>query len=435
MNPLAHLTRPRGLRLPRHRATTAQLCAVYPFHAEAGLGPRGVYLGTDVYAGGSAFCFDPFELYRAGVLTSPNMLIVGEVGAGKSSAVKTFLYRSVGQLRTPGGRRWWAAIVDPKGEYEPLADALGLDRVALHPGGTQRLNPLDPGPGTPDADELATRRTAMVTALTSAVLHRDLQPLEDAALGWTADHLSRHHPTPTLHDLAALLADPPPEIVAGAQIPQGELIRAAAPVRWALGKLLDRELRGLFDGPSTVTVDWHGRGLVLDLSAIHHDPDALTLVMIAATAWLQALMAAPDTDDTPQRVQVLEECWALLGAERTAKYLQSCWKLSRTYGVANIAVAHRISDLRAQADDGTATAKVATGLLADTQTRVLFRQSSDQVPDARTMLELTDIEAHQLPRLPKGHALWRVGDHAALVEHVIGAHETWICDTDQKFSA
>jgi hypothetical protein len=36
---------------------------------------------------------------------------------------------------------------------------------------------------------------------------------------------------------------------------------------------------------------------------------------------------------------------------------------SRAYGVANIAVAHRISDLRAQADDGTATAKITAGLL------------------------------------------------------------------------
>lgn len=435
MNPLTSLTRSRGLRLPRHRATTAQLCALYPFHAEAGLGPRGVYLGTDVYAGGSAFCFDPFELYRAGVLTSPNMLIVGEVGAGKSSAVKTFLYRTVGQLRSPTGRRWWAAIVDPKGEYQPLADALGLDRIALRSGGAQRLNPLDPGPGQPDPDELATRRTAMVTALAGAVLHRDLQPLEDAALGWTADHLSRHHRSPTLHDLVALLADPPAQIVATAQMPANELIRAAAPVRWALGKLLDRELRGLFDGPSTVTVNWHGPGLVVDLSAIHHDPDALTLVMIAATAWLQALLAAADTDDTPQRVQVLEECWALLGSERTAKYLQSCWKLSRTYGVANIAVAHRISDLRAQADDGTATAKVATGLLADTQTRVLFRQSTDQVPEAKTMLELTDVEAHQLSRLGKGQALWKIGDHSAIVEHVIGAREARICDTDARLTA
>jgi len=87
----------------------------------------------------------------------------------------------------------------------------------------------------------------------------------------------------------------------------------------------------------------------------------------------------------PGQWDALDEAWALFGNERTAKYLQSCWKLSRAYGVANIAVIHRLSDLRAQADDGTSTAKVSMGLLADTQTRVLFRQSPDQAPEARVI--------------------------------------------------
>ena len=88
----------RRLRVEWHRATTAQLGALYPFHAETGLGARGVYLGTNETAGGSAFCFDPFELYTTGVLNAPNMLVLGEVGAGKSTAVKTFLYRTLGVI-------------------------------------------------------------------------------------------------------------------------------------------------------------------------------------------------------------------------------------------------------------------------------------------------------------------------------------------------
>ena len=33
------VARRRGLRIPRHRATTAHLAALYPFHTTAGLGP------------------------------------------------------------------------------------------------------------------------------------------------------------------------------------------------------------------------------------------------------------------------------------------------------------------------------------------------------------------------------------------------------------
>ena len=76
-----------GLRISRHRATTAHTCALYPFHADQGLGPRGVYIGEDVSAGGSSWHFDPFQLYTDGVITSPNILVLGMVGGRTYEAV------------------------------------------------------------------------------------------------------------------------------------------------------------------------------------------------------------------------------------------------------------------------------------------------------------------------------------------------------------
>ena len=431
----AGLWRP-GLRLPRHRATTAHLCSTYPFVAAQGLGGRGIYLGSDELAGGGAFCVDVFELYTRGVISAPNILILGQVGSGKSSAVKTFLYRTVGVLCSPGGGPRWVAVVDPKGEYRPLADALGLEVLRLYRGGPTRLNPLDSGPGAAwsNTEELIGHRSALVTALIASVLRRDLSPVEDAVVGWAVAEVSqRRGPAPTLVDVARLLDEPTRDMAARARAEVSELSRSVDAARFALGKLLDRDLRGMFDGPTTTSVDWSGRGVVIDLSAVHQDPEALTLVMIAATAWLQALLAAPEGADVPRRYQVLEECWALLGSERTAKYLQSCYKLSRAYGVANVAVAHRISDLRAQADDGSSAAKVAMGLLGDTDIRVVFRQATDQVAEATSLLDLTTTEAALLPRLGRGRALWKVGpDHTSVVQHVIAPGERQFTDTDAR---
>src|SRR3546814_6387999 len=72
----------------------------------------------------------------------------------------------------------------PYGEDVPLAEAVGLDVVRLHPGGTARINPLDPGPGgaLDGPEELARRQATMVGALLASVLHRDLTPEEDGAL-------------------------------------------------------------------------------------------------------------------------------------------------------------------------------------------------------------------------------------------------------------
>lgn len=419
------------LRLRRHRSTTAHVSSAYPFLAEAGLGSSGVYLGTNVLTGGGGFAFDPFEAYRAGLVTNPNVLIAGEPGTGKSATAKCFVYRACGVF----GR--WVAIVDPKGEYRSLGDALGLASIKLHPGGTCRINPLDPGPAAESegADEVSQRQSALVGALLGTVLHRDLTPVEDAVLGWASLHLARcatqSNPA-TLADLVAVMARPTEEMATRARTTEAELARSVEAAVYGLGKLLDRSLRGMFDGQTNVNLDWSGGGIVLDLSAVHHDPEALTLVMLATTAWLQAVLAR---SDGPPRLQVLDEAWSLLASERTSRYLQSCWKLGRAYGVANLAIVHRLSDLRAQADDGTAAAKVSMGLLADTQSRVLFRQASDQIDDARSLLGLTSTEALVLGRLCRGRALWKVGGHTAVVQHAIGRAERDFCDSDGRMLA
>ena len=430
----------RTLRVPLHRATTAHMCSLYPFQAERGLGARGVYLGTNLLTGGGGFAFDAFEAYRAGLVTNPNLLVAGEPGSGKSTFVKTYLARTRSVFAPPAPRETrradappgrWLAVADPKGEYTALADRLALPVVQLYPGGTTRLNPLDAGTlaTRDDRDERLRRRTDLVAALLGQVLRRDLSPLEDAALGWAIQSLDTAPGTPTLLDVGALLSHPTQPMIERARVDGATLARALDPLVYALEKLLERSLRGMFDGATTVAATDLERGFVLDLSVVHHDDEALRLVLLAATAWLQTMLAR--RDGVP-RVQVLDEAWRLLGSDRTTRYLQACWKLCRDYGVANLAVVHRLSDLRAQADDGTTTAKVSMGLLADTQTRVLFRQASDQLADARRLLGLNPRETEVLGRLVRGRALWKVGARTAVVQHVVGPDETDMCDTDGR---
>jgi hypothetical protein len=48
------------MRLPAHRATTANLQAIYPFIVETGLGSDGVYIGRETGSGAS-FVYDPWH--------------------------------------------------------------------------------------------------------------------------------------------------------------------------------------------------------------------------------------------------------------------------------------------------------------------------------------------------------------------------------------
>ena len=268
----------------------------------------------------------------------------------------------------------------------------------------------------------------MVAALAATVLDRPLTQIEDAAIFAVVEDLGWRRGPATLAELAGLLTRLPDEVTNRLRRRPEELAGDLAQLGFALDKLLSRSLRGMFDGSSTVPLRWDGPGIVLDLSAVPIDSEALPLVMVAAAGWLSQLMAGSG----PQRVQVIDEAWALLGNSHTARYLQTCFKLGRTYGVANVCIAHRPSDLGAQADDGTSTAKIAVGLLADAATKILLRQAPDQLDAASSSFALTEPERHIVGHLARGRALWKITGESAVVQHMLTASEMQMCDTDGR---
>jgi len=408
------------------------VASVYPFSVQGSFGHRGTYVGLDLLAGGAEFCWDPFEAYAAGLVTNPNGWVLGEPGNGKSALIKCLLWRQNAVYGTgPNGR--WTAIADPKGEYAVLAEHLGLTVVKLSPGGSTTINPLAPGPAAAheSEDKQILRRAEMCAALVATVLERSLTQLEDAVVFAAVEQLTASPVAePTLTDVARLVATPTEVMAARLRAGDRGLAAETSSVAYALDKLLSRSLRGMFDGRSTVPLRWDGPGIVLDLSAVPLESDALPLVMVAAAGWFQQLMACPG----PQRVQVLDEAWALLGNRQTAGYLQTCFKLGRTYGVANLCITHRASDLVAQADDGTATSKIAAGLLADSATKIILRQAPDQIDAAIDHFGLTGPEATIVGQLTRGRALWKLGGRTAVVQHVLGPDEGPICDTDARMN-
>src|SRR5690606_30244318 len=177
----AQLRSPGKFKLPRHQDTSAALAGAYPFLAEGGLGSDGVFVGQDLYSGGS-FVYDPWVLYQRGVITAPNVVLAGIVGAGQSSLAQSLYPRS-----TPSGGRVYVPG-DPKGEHTAVAETVGGRAIVLGHGLPNRLNPLDEGhrpSGVSDLEwamQVASRRRDLIGALAETVLTRPLTPLEHTAI-------------------------------------------------------------------------------------------------------------------------------------------------------------------------------------------------------------------------------------------------------------
>ncbi|MCI1787667.1 MAG: ATP-binding protein [Actinomyces sp.] len=418
----AALRSPGRFRLPRHQDTSAVLAGQYPFLAEGGLGADGVFVGADLYSGGS-FVYDPWQLYKQGVITAPNLIVAGIVGSGKSSLAKSLYTRSL-----PFGRRVYIPC-DPKGEHTPVAQAVGGRAIILGHGLTARLNPLDEGhrpAGLSDAawaSTVASRRRDLLGALAETVLGRPLTPLEHTALDAALTATVRDNAVPILPMIVDRLFTPDPHGDDGRLAEDGRL------VAHALRRLVAGDLAGLFDGPSTIAFDPTLPMISLDLSRVAENTALLSVLMTCASAWMEAALLDPQGG---QRWMVYDEAWRLMNHPALLRRMDAQWRLARHYGIANMLVFHKLTDLDTVGDLGSANRALATSLLANAETRIIYRQESDQLGITAQTLGLTGTEQKLLPTLSTGQGLWRIKDRSFVVQHQMHPNELALFDTTSR---
>jgi type IV secretory pathway VirB4 component len=415
------LRRRLPLLVDDHRATTRILRIAYPFLAEGGLGAEGTYIGNDVFSGGS-FVYDPWVLYQARVITNPNLLLAGVIGSGKSSTAKALITRSIAL-----GHKAYVPC-DPKGEWTPVAKAVGGSVIKLGPGLATRLNPLDAGSrpsGILDDDwnrMVRSRRRALLGTLAESTLGRPLAAVEHTALDLAVDRAARL-PEPTIPDVVAALFAPDVDDETSA-VDSRELAHA-------IRRLVHGDLAGMFDGPSTTRFDPSRPMVTLDSSWIGAggNDQALRLTLACASSWLEAAVTDPAGG---KRFIVYDEGWRVMRDPGLLRRMQEQWKLSRAWGVSNLLIVHRLSDLAAVGDLGSEARALAEGLLADCSTRIMLRQEPDQLARTATLLGLTDVEVSTIAKLPKGRALWRLPSRSFVVQLIRHAREVALFDTDGR---
>jgi hypothetical protein len=415
----------RPLRIAPHRATSEVVSVAYPFLAEEGLGTDGILVGQDAWSG-AAFCYDPWVLYERGLLTNPNIFLAGQIGRGKSMLAKSLASRCVAF-----GRRVYVPG-DPKGEWSVVAQALGGQVISLGVGRPSRLNPLDEGPRPAAFDDptwraqVAARRVGLLGALSEATLGRPLRAVERSALDAALSDADATSAAPVLPQVVDALFSP---ASAGRAASVAERKEDGRELAHGLSRLVHGDLAGLFDGPSTVCFDPSRPVVSLDLSGVQGSELLLGLVMTCAGAWMEAVLADPGGG---QRLVVYDEAWRLLAQPSLLARMQAHWKLSRAWGISNLLVVHRLSDLDAVGDAGSEARGLAQGLLADTATRIFYTEPYDEAEVAKKVLGLSSVEVAQLPELARGEGLWRVNERSFVVRHLVSDAELAWFSTDAR---
>jgi hypothetical protein len=406
------------------RTSTNQAEAIYLPTAAPGLGDSGVIIGREVYSG-KGYVYDPFQLYGQ-QLPAPHWLVLGESGNGKSALEKTYVLR---QLRF---RDRQVVVLDAQGEdgvgeWNLIAQALGVKPVRLDPhargGQGVRLNPLDPA--ITSTGQLALLRTIVEVALARPLDERSGYALKAAHATVRADAL-RAGVQPILHDVVDALREPVGSAAEEMNIGLEDLREWGLDVALVLDRLVDGDLAGMFDGPTTEGIDLDSPLIVFDLSTIDRNSIAMPILMAIVGVWLEHSWLRPDRR---KRIFLVEEAWHIINEPSVAQLFQRLLKFGRRLGLSFVAVVHHLSDVV----DGAA-AKEASAILKMASTRTIYMQKSDEARATGRVLGLPRWAVEIIPTLSPGIAVWDVNGDVQVVKHIVTELEKPLVYTDRAMT-
>ncbi|MBV9024907.1 MAG: ATP-binding protein [Streptomycetaceae bacterium] len=433
-------------RLPV-RTSTGQAQAVYLPTAAPGLGDSGVIIGREVYSG-KGYIYDPFQLYGQ-QLPAPHWLVLGESGNGKSALEKTYVLR---QLRF---RDRQVVVLDAQGEdgvgeWNLIAEQLGITPIRLDPmsalDGGIKLNPLDPAITT--TGQLALLRTIIEVALGRGLDERSgfaLKVAHAAVLkefgsieGNSAEDNSAEDSSaednetdsnrrqPILTDIVDRLRHPVKEATESMNVDIADVRAWGLDVALVLDRLVDGDLRGMFDGPTTAGIDLDAPLIVFDLSHIDRNSIAMPILMAIVGVWLEHTWIRPDR---VKRIFLVEEAWHIINSPFVAQLFQRLLKFGRRLGLSFVAVVHHLSDVV----DGAA-AKEAAAILKMASTRTVYAQKADEARATGRVLGLPRWAVEIIPTLTPGIAVWDVNGNVQVVKHLVTETERPLVYTDRAMT-
>jgi hypothetical protein len=398
------------------RATSVQVCGMWPFSVGAGAPLIGAPLGRHTLTGATV-CGDPISWFqRAGLLTAPTAGVIGLQGFGKSALIKRMALSLAGFGVLP------LICGDLKPDYTQLIEALDGQVIRLGRG-RGYLNVLDMSLAHKAAAQLGDgqhtklkrelladavgRRHTMVSALISIQRGHPPDDREDSILAAALGVLDeRHyiHSQPVLTDLLQVLDDGP-DAVRLAAYDRGSRRRyehLIEPLQVTLRAMLGEGRIGeIFSRQSTVSLDLD-RPASFDVSSIPEDQTELVGAALSA-CWGVGFGAVNVTHTlaeaglAPMRhyLIILDELWrALIAGRGMVDRTNSLTRLNRQWGVGVVMCSHTIKDLLSLPDEHERMK--AVGLFERAGMLISGALPPEEMPRISMVKDFSDAEKRQL---------------------------------------
>ena len=386
---------------------------------------NGIALGRDMLTR-SLVAHDPITAYEQKELESPAVAVIGEIGVGKSSLIKTAYV-----LRPLMFEKRRAVVIDKKerggeGEYAELTRTFGEEPIKMSTRGDGSvLNPMDPMITNPAEIEDRMSGARAIRAIAEIAGERTLDEWEDGALRAayvkTLDLYDGKKRPPVLTDLIKHLGSADLLSGSASKLPAAKerFVMAGASVAFMLERLL-QAYPGVFDGQTSKSVNLASKLTTFDVSQLTSTGPAIDAVIALANTWLVGQLRSGENWRTNF---VVEEGWHVLRGAN-APLIEENTKLARAFGLSMVTAIHHPSDI----PEGTPGREI----LRQAKTVHLYRQSREN--DIALIAKMFDLEqnsAELLRTLPPGEHLLKIGQNPEMrVEHIRSDLETMLTNTD-----
>ncbi len=347
---------PTGKALPPRRTwDTTELAYSWPCIGNAVSmepGPNTTYLGFDLHDQTPMYL--DFYNHAAGP-EAPTVAIIGMTGSGKTSLMQKIAVEALGHEQPPEE----ILVVDPKGDFRPLAAHLGdLARVVTFGGaeGASVPNLFVIGPTVPGVNAVH-ERIKVVTGWLDLVCATGgrgelvtLSPDERAALGSAVRGVYQEAGIDPVHPTT--WTRPAPRL-----LECWAMLRAlGSPLAARLEPFAVGEYASIFSSDRTTPTG--ARLVVYDTSALEAKWQHLATYMVMAEGWMRSLA------DRRRRLLLLDELREILGNPSSAELPGRAFAMGRSLKLMTVAGSQQVADWEVTEQGRRALNNAATIFLA-----------------------------------------------------------------------
>lgn len=411
--------------------SSESLTACFPFYTAEISHKSGTYLGVNLQTSTPIY----IDFFNRSLLNSGNTTVFGTSGSGKSFLVSLMTMRSaIEGIRT--------VIIDPEGEYNDVAEAVGGATVVIAPGSELIMNPFDLEV-TEDAEtgekslEINNKVSDMLNLI--GVMAGGLTPEQESLIsfvlsdlyadfGFTTDPESLYMDGAVLegdtfeHKAKKLMPTFSDFYVRLSKFAQEKGNDTLVPVANTLRMFTKDGVYGMFDRQTAPELANLNHMPVVNFDVSKLEENILRPIgMYIALNWTWEMFIKKNPY-IKKRV-VCDEAWMLMnrnmaGHEYTAKALETMARRIRKQRGALMVASQNFREF---ADNPQGQA-----ILTNTAVNIFLRQNETDAPEVQKMFRLSDGERDFLTRAPKGNFLLKIGNESTVGQAVPFEYEHYI---------